>query len=280
MNTPHIKAFGDKMSMIRIVGSPMINIDDGGFGGIPVLFVHSLAGNIGHWSSQLDHIRKERRAIAIDLRGHGLSETSKNGDYAVESLAKDIDAVVNALDLQRFVLVGHSMGGSASIAYAGLFPKKVAGLLLADPSGDARKIPKEQIAPFMDALQSESYPQAIESYWREMLVGSRNDVSEKVLSDLHNTCQETILGVFDSTLKFDPLTALRHYNGPKLSIITHLNETPFSLHNILCDLPFIKVSGTGHWLQMDKPDEFNRILDEFLASVDKCGGELREVVQE
>jgi pimeloyl-ACP methyl ester carboxylesterase len=260
------------LTRIHTKGSPFINIDDGGSGGIPVLFVHSLVGNISHWSSQLEHVRKKRRAIAIDLRGHGLSDPPQNHDYAIESLANDIDMVVNALDLKRFVLVGHSMGGSASIAYAGLHPKKVAGLLLADPSGDARKILKEQILPFIAALKSESYQQVIEGYWREMLVGSRKEVQEKVLSDLHNTRQETILGVFESTLKFDPLTALRHYNGPKQSIITNLNETPISLHNLQRDLPFIKVSDTGHWLQMDKPDEFNRIMDKFLALVDDKAG--------
>ena len=175
------------MSTIRIVGSPMININDGGSGGIPVLFVHSLAGNAMHWSSQLEHVRKERRAIAIDLRGHGLSEPPKNGDYAIESLANDIDAVVNALGLQRFVLVGHSLGGTVSIEYASNHPEKVAGLLLADPSGDARKIPKEQIGPFISSLQSDSYSNVIESYWRGLLLGSDPAVQDLILRDLHNT---------------------------------------------------------------------------------------------
>ncbi len=96
-------------------------------------------------------------------------------------MAEDIDVVVNALGLQRFVLVGHSMGGSVSIAYAGIHPEKVAGLLLADPSGDARKVPKEQMIPFLAALQSDSYARVIEDYWQGMLVGSKPEVLERVL---------------------------------------------------------------------------------------------------
>ena len=71
--------------------------------------------------------------VALDLRGHGNSDPALQGDDSIESMAEDIDDVVNALGLQRFVLVGHSMGGSVSIAYAGIHPEKVAGLLLADP---------------------------------------------------------------------------------------------------------------------------------------------------
>ena len=130
------------------------------------------------------------------------------------------------------------MGGSVSIAYAGMYPDKVAGLLLADPSGDARRVPKEIMIPFMAALESESYAQAIEEYWQGMLVGSRPEVRERVLRDLHDTRQETVVGVIQIHL-FSSIhaTTLQRFKGPKLSVITHLNDTPLSLHNLLPDLP-------------------------------------------
>lgn len=60
------------MALIRLAEHPGINIEDcgadGGAGGIPVLFVHSLAGNATHWHGQLEHLQRERRAIAIDLQ--------------------------------------------------------------------------------------------------------------------------------------------------------------------------------------------------------------------
>jgi pimeloyl-ACP methyl ester carboxylesterase len=247
--------------------SPALCVDDGGSRGIPVLFVHSLAGNSGHWSSQLEHLRKNRRAIAIDLRGHGRSDPVRDGDYSIEAMANDIDSVVRALELARFVLVGHSMGGSASIEYAGLHPEKVAGLLLADPSGDGRKLPAGQIEPFLAALDSDSFDETVEEYWRTMLAGSNPPIREKVLEDLRSIKKEVVIGVFRSTLSFDPIAALLRYPGKKLSVITHLNDTPISLHNLLPDLPHVSISGTGHWLQLDRPDEFNRIMDGFLLSL-------------
>jgi|WetSurSiteA1Bulk_404760.scaffolds.fasta_scaffold15065_3 pimeloyl-ACP methyl ester carboxylesterase len=267
------KVNGGKMALIRseeAADATAISVDDGGSGGIPVIFVHSLAGNALQWSSQLEHLRKERRAIALDLRGHGLSESPRNGEYSIDSLAEDIESVADASGLQRFILVGHSLGATVSIDYAGRYPEKVAGLLLADPSGDARKLPAEQIQPFLAALESESYAEVIEGYWKGLLVGSDQGVRERVMQDLHKTRRETVVEIFKQSIVYDPLTPLRGYLGPKLSVITHLNDAPFSLHNLLGNLPHVKMSGTGHWLQMDRPDEFNRILDVFLLSIEKA----------
>src|SRR5688572_25472652 len=76
-----------------------IFIDDGGQGGIPVLMIHSFGGNTGHWKEQLTHLRPGRRAIALDLRGHGQSDAPPGNDYHVQSLSNDIAAVADSLDL-------------------------------------------------------------------------------------------------------------------------------------------------------------------------------------
>lgn len=93
-------------------------MEDGGAGAVPVVFVHSFSGNSTHWTPQLSHPRARRRATAFDLRGHGKSAAPANGDYRIEAFAEDIGAVADALGLQRFVIVGHSLGGSAATAYA------------------------------------------------------------------------------------------------------------------------------------------------------------------
>jgi pimeloyl-ACP methyl ester carboxylesterase len=244
-----------------------IYVDDDGAGSVPVIFIHSLAGNTQQWSAQLDHIRKTRRAIALDLRGHGQSTAPANGDYAIEAMAQDIRTVVEQLGVERFVFVGHSMGGSVAGAYAGAHPEQVAGLLLADPSGDSTQMPVEQANQFLGALASETYANVVEGYWRQILSGSTETTEAKVMQNLHATPKATVVGVFKELLKYNPVPALEHYDGPKLSVITSVNETPFALHNLISDLPHKKITGTGHWLQMDKPEEFNRIMDEFLALI-------------
>jgi len=244
-----------------------IFIDDEGTDSVPVIFIHSLAGNTQQWSAQLDHIRKARRVIALDLRGHGQSAAPANGDYAIEALAQDIHTVVEQLGIERFVLVGHSMGGSVAGAYAGAHPEQVVGLLLADPSGDSTQMPAEQAQQFLGALDSEAYTNVVEGYWKQILSGGAEATEVKVMQDLRNTSKETVVGVFRELLKYDPVPALKRFDGPKLSIISVHNENLFALHNLVSDLPHQKITGTGHWLQMDKPEEFNWIMDDFLASI-------------
>jgi pimeloyl-ACP methyl ester carboxylesterase len=87
------------------------------------------------------------------------------------------------------------------------------------------------------------------------------------MQDLRDTPKTTVVGVFKELFKYNPVPALERYGGPQLSIITSLNETPFSVHNLVPDLPHKEITGTGHWLQLDKPEEFNRIMDDFLTSI-------------
>ncbi|MCP3665759.1 MAG: alpha/beta hydrolase, partial [Gammaproteobacteria bacterium] len=149
-----------------------IYIDDGGDGSLSVVFVHALAGNTGQWSAQLSHIRTKRRAIALDLRGHGQSLPPADGDYAIESMVQDIQTVVDQLGIERFILVGHSMGGSVAGAYAGIYPERVAGLLLVDPSGDSTQMPREEVQQYIGALESEAYSNVVGGYWSQILTGS------------------------------------------------------------------------------------------------------------
>jgi pimeloyl-ACP methyl ester carboxylesterase len=243
--------------------------DDGGTGGpLPVVFLHSSAGNASQWSAQLEHLRPRRRAVALEWRGHGRSGSPADGDYSFPAVAADVDEAVDRLGIERFVLVGHSGGGLVALEYAADRQERVAGLLLADPAGDARQVPSEQMEPLLLGLASDAYAQTIGKYWGFLLTGSDAMVRERVMADLWSTPKEAVVGFFRAHRAYDPLPALRRYVGPKLSVITLVNDAPFGLHNLSADLPHTIFTGTGHWLQMDKPDEFNRILDEFLAHIE------------
>ena len=63
-------------------------VDDGGTGGIPILFVHGNGGNRSQWAAQLAYLRHSRRAVAFDLRGMGESALPANSDYSVEGFAE------------------------------------------------------------------------------------------------------------------------------------------------------------------------------------------------
>jgi pimeloyl-ACP methyl ester carboxylesterase len=243
-------------------------VDDGGSGGVAVVFVHALAGNTSHWESQLAHLRPERRALALDLRGHGRSAPATPPDYSVDAFAADLAAVIEERRLERFVLAGHSLGASACIAYAAQRPKRVAGLFLLDPATDARQVPKEMTARLLRDLRSSAYLDAIEAYWEPMLHRSNAGVRQRVLGDLHATSHTTVIETLAAAASFDPVTSLRSYSGPKLCVITPDNRSSLSLPVLVPELPSTQVDSFGHWLQLDAPDIVNARLDEFLAEID------------
>ncbi len=254
------------MVPIKCIGpAGALMVDDGGSGtALPVVLLHSLAGNSTHWAKQLEHLRRARRAVALDLRGHGRSEQPRNGDYSIAGMAGDVGAVADTLGIERFVLIGHSMGGGVALRYAGQHPERVAGLVLVDPIGDGKQIPADEARSFLAGLES-NYDSTSQAYWSS-IAGPDSTVRERLLKDLRATPGPAVIAVLREVMRFDPHPALARYSGPKLSIVTPYNDGPFSLHRLGKGFPHRMVEGTGHWIQLDKPEEFNRILDEFLNS--------------
>ena len=261
---------GQPVSPARIAGpAGAIAVDDGGRGSLPVVLVHSLAGNSTHWATQLEHLRRDRRAVALDIRGHGRSEPPKDGDYMIAAMAGDVAAVVDTLGLDRFVLMGHSMGGGVALVYAGAHPDRVAGLFLVDPIGDGKQIRPAEAKAYLGGFET-NYDSTSQGYWTTV-AGPDSAIRKRLIADLQATPREAVVQVLRDLMQFDPDPALARYSGPKLSVVTPHNDMPSSLHRLGKGFPHRMVEGTGHWIQLDKPDEFNRLLDEFLEDKSVSG---------
>jgi pimeloyl-ACP methyl ester carboxylesterase len=260
-----------KLTPVAVVEGPSgtIAYHTAGIGSaVPVVFVHSLAGSMNQWNRQIGHLRASRRVAAMDLRGHGGSAPPGDGLYTPEAMSGDVLAVADALDMPRFVLVGHSYGGSVAVAFAGMHPKRVSGLLLVDPNGDVRSLADDQLDTFITELRSPEYELKAAARWDAVLEGALNPVRRAVMDDLRHTPKATVVGAFEAMGTFDPMTHLAKYDGPKFSIVTPMNDNPMSLHR-KTTLDYRVVGDTSHWLQMDKPDVVNAVLDEFLGRIDR-----------
>jgi len=200
---PHVTAAQEQLLWVDGPAG-RLRVSDGGNGGVPVVFVHALAGDRTQWKNQLEHLRPNRRAIAFDMRGHGESDKPSDADYSIDGIAADIDAVVDALGINRFILVGHSFGGGVVAAYAGANPNRVAGLFFADPIGDQRTA-SMQIQMLVQMLQSPSYQMAALTYYQAILFNAAPGVGEQVLESLNHTSQAALvqgfqgLGIFPET---------------------------------------------------------------------------------
>jgi len=126
-------------------------------------------------------------------------------------------------------------------------------------------LPEEEVQGFLSALDGETYADAIEGYWRTIAGDAHG---QRLVADLRATPPDTVRTVFRALTKYDPAAALRGYAGPRRLVQTPNNDAPFSLQHLVPGTPFELVDGTGHWLHIDRPDAFARVLDAFLAEVD------------
>jgi len=240
--------------------------DSRGVGGLPVLFAHSFAGDLSHWSAPLEHLKPHRRAVAFDFSGHGRSPGAV-GRYSYDELAKDIGAVAEAQQLEQFVLVGHSMGAAIAIEYAASHASRVKALVLVDPPPAPGAIPAEQVQQIRDALDRDPYA-VIEQFWKQQLfIDTRGEVKQRLLDGLRKLPRTAAIELTKEAFAVDSSSALRRYAGPKFSVVTPRNDAPLSLHEAVPGVGHAVIKGTGHWIHLDKPVEFNRTLDGFLKAI-------------
>lgn len=243
-------------------------VDDGGVGDPPVLFLHSLAGDSSQWAAQLEHLRPRHRAAAVDLPGHGRSPPAEAADYSVDTYAAAVASLADALRLECFVLVGHSMGASVAAACAAARPGRVAGLVLVDGAFAREEPTNEEVRWLAELEQPDLYEARIEGHWSAILGGSVPDVRERVMAVLRSTPPETVVGSFRELVRHDPIPLVRAYPGPTLCILGDIGDLPAAPHRHVEGLEHHLIRGTGHWLQLDRPVEVNALLDAFLARDD------------
>jgi pimeloyl-ACP methyl ester carboxylesterase len=103
----------------------------------PVVCVHGYTSSAQAFNAPARHFQDRLRLIAPDVRGHGESAWSPAGAYQYQDQVGDLAALVDALRLDRFTLIGTSMGGIIAMAYAGAHPDRLQGLVVNDIGPDA-----------------------------------------------------------------------------------------------------------------------------------------------
>jgi pimeloyl-ACP methyl ester carboxylesterase len=106
-------------------------LDEGPREGPPVLLIHGTAAWSEFWRGTIEHLVAQRyRVVAIDLPPFGFSDRAPDGDYSRETQALRIAGVLDALGIERAILVGHSFGAGATVETVMRYPRRVNGLVL------------------------------------------------------------------------------------------------------------------------------------------------------
>tara|TARA_R100000900_G_scaffold141167_1_gene122068 strand:- start:95 stop:1072 length:978 start_codon:yes stop_codon:yes gene_type:complete len=121
--------------MLAVGDGRQVHVRDEGPRDAPIVLLHGSNADLHTWQAWTDALSADYRVVRFDQRGHGLTGPAADADYSIEAFAGDIDAVVDALGVERFVLAGNSMGGAIAMQYAIASPERLDGLVLVDASG-------------------------------------------------------------------------------------------------------------------------------------------------
>src|SRR5690348_17060204 len=110
-----------------------------------IVFLHGGALTAHTWDLVCLALRPDYHCLALDMRGHGDSDWSPEADYSHDTMGADVEALVEQLGFERFTLVGMSMGGVASMAYAGRNHHRLTGFVLVDVGPEGRAPGRERI---------------------------------------------------------------------------------------------------------------------------------------
>jgi pimeloyl-ACP methyl ester carboxylesterase len=137
--------------------------------GKPILCVHGITANCRCWDGLADALAPDYRMLAMDLRGRGQSQKPSKG-YSLDYHLKDINCLLDDLDINQAVIMGHSLGAFIGLVFAAEYPDRVNRLILVDGGGDLSKEQMdnvfEGIKPALDRL-GQAFPSA-EAYLEKM----------------------------------------------------------------------------------------------------------------
>lgn len=228
-----------------------------------LVLVHCWTCNADFWKDSINAF-PGYRVIAMDLPGHGQSDKPKI-DYSMEYFAKSVDAVMKAAGVRKAVLAGHSMGTPVIRKYYELYPNKTLGLIVVDgallPFGDRAQVDKffeplfkdykTGVATFVDGMLQTADPK-VRPFIRSSMFATESYVAQSAMKQMlddsyaaHGTINVPVLALMAPSPLWTPDIETRYKAiAPKME--------------------FQSWSGVSHFLQMERPAQFNGQVKGFI----------------
>lgn len=239
-----------------------------------VVFVHCWGCNRQFWREQVEPVAAAGyRVVTVDLPGHGDSGSARE-QWSIPGLGADVEAVIEALDLPRVVLVGHSMGGPVSLAAASRLTERVAGIVCVDTLHNAEfEWPEGMVESITEPLRQD-YRRGMESFVPQLF---RDDADPEVVEWVINQAVETsdpaatialmqTYEAWDARKAFAdagvPIRCINAARGGEQGVVTEVD-----INRKYADFDVVLMEGVGHYPQLERPAEFNRLLLAELAKL-------------
>lgn len=256
--------------------------------GTPVIFVHEFAGDLQSWEPQLRHFGQRHRAIACNARGYPPSSVPADpAQYGQAQAADDILAVLDHLSIVRAHVVGLSMGGFATLHFGFRHPGRALSLVVAGCGYGAepgqRERFKAEAATIAETLDRDGMASFAVRYARgpTRVQFERKDprghaefaaqLAQHSAAGSANT-QRGVQGARPSL--YDLQAEMRALQVPTL-VLTGDEDWPclqpgLLMKSLIPSAALAVMPNCGHTINLEEPDEFNRLVGAFLTHVE-CG---------
>ncbi len=239
-----------------------------GAGDPPLLFIHGWCCDHTYWRDQIPEFGQRHRVVAVDLRGLGDSDRPDE-DSTVSQFADDVAWLSREIGLEKPLLIGHSMGGVIALNIV----RKHPDLARAAVFDDAPMVPfpaelQPQLDAVFDGLRSPAYHEVATNFVKSFLFRSESPVgmAEDVAARMAAAPQRVMHTALASTVSEENMPA-----GPipVPSLFVRAATLPATEEQLKERYPGMEVTTVdcAHFIQMEKPAEFNAILRAFLEKV-------------
>lgn len=234
-----------------------------------LVFIHGLACSQSFWRGQLEHFRATHDLITLDLAGHGESGAGER-DWTIENFARDVIVVLDQLNVAAASLIGHSMGGAVALEVFNAAPSRHRRIIGIDT------FTYEEIYPRADESRVAAMSEALEGNFGEALRAAldayflpRGDPQVKswVLEEMLKTPAEVGIKSMQALLRWDLDAALKRLPEPPMCINSAELLDAAVAARYRDRLEVIRFVGGGHFLMLDAPPRFNRVLGDCLSDI-------------
>ena len=256
------------------VDGVMIYYEVFGNGSTTLVFVHGGCCNRTHWGNQVNHFRKNFRVVVLDLGGHGKSGQNRNV-WSIEKFGDDVVCVIKKLKLRNVILVGHSLGGDVILEAALKLKQSVKALIAIDRFHEIEnKFTKEYVDERLKPLK-ENFVQGMNDFSRPWLFISTTDSTlvDKIMNDMTSVPPQIGIGVLENFMTYDK--TISQFEKLKIPVrFINCSSPPTHIESANRHIKDLKVKimeNVGHFVMLEDPEKFNRILDDVLSEIIEYG---------
>jgi pimeloyl-ACP methyl ester carboxylesterase len=239
-----------------------------GDGETALVFVHCWCCDQGYWREQVDTFSKDYKVVTIDLAGHGRSGTERD-DYTLQAFGMDVASVVKHLELERIILIGHSMGGGVIIAAAHQLKQQTLALIGVDTyQGFLYDLSDSMIRQFVQPFRQDFYSTTIGFVQGMFPPGADSVLVMEIAEDMAKGPAEAAISAMINNISTDPVDLLEGLDIPIYSINSRMFPVDVEANQELYpDFEVRFIEEVGHFVQLEDPLTFNLKLNSILKEI-------------